>query len=46
MQQTYPVLFKICPLTMRTQAILLVRDAIYLLKVSSDGGEYASPWQV
>ena len=27
-QQTYPHLFEICPLIMRTQAILLVRDAI------------------
>ncbi|KAF9643913.1 hypothetical protein BDM02DRAFT_3132089 [Thelephora ganbajun] len=31
--QTYPILFKICPLTMRTQGILLVRDAILLLGV-------------
>ena len=27
-QQTYPHLFEICPLIMRTQGILLVRDAI------------------
>ena len=27
-QQTYPHLFEICPLTMRTKAILLVKDAI------------------
>ena len=27
-QQTYSLLFEICPLIMRTQAVLLVRDAI------------------
>ncbi|KAF9642098.1 hypothetical protein BDM02DRAFT_3193922 [Thelephora ganbajun] len=31
--QTYPILFKICPLTMRTQGILLVRDMILLTGV-------------
>jgi hypothetical protein len=36
------MLFKICPLTMRAQAILLVRDAVPFLNVSSDDGEYAS----
>lgn len=29
--EVYPVLFKICPLTMRTKAILLVRDAVLIL---------------
>ena len=32
-QRTYPILFEICPLTIRTQGILLVRDAILLLGV-------------
>ena len=27
-QQTYPHLFEICPLIMRTQAILLVKDTV------------------
>jgi len=30
-QQTYPFLFKMCPLMMRTQGILLVRDVIFLI---------------
>ena len=38
-QRTYPVLFKVCPLTMRTQTILLVRDATLFLDIVSDGGE-------
>ena len=38
-QQTYPILFKICPLTMRTYGILLVRDAILLLSVLPTDGE-------
>ena len=37
------MLFKVCPLTMRTQAILLVRDATYFLKILSDGGECIAP---
>jgi hypothetical protein len=42
-QRTYPILFKICPLTMRTQGILLVRDAILLLGIlPTDGERYAS----
>ena len=39
LQQTYPILFEICPLTMRTQGILLVRDAILLLRVLPVDGE-------
>jgi len=30
------MLFRICPLTMRTQGILLVRDAVFLLELSRD----------
>lgn len=40
------MLFKICPLTMRAQAILLVRDAVPLLNVASDDGEYACTWNI
>ena len=39
-QQAYPILFKICPLTMRTQGILLVRDAILLIGVIPADGEH------
>ena len=43
LQQTYPMLFEICPLTMRTQGILLVRDTILLLDVLPvDGERFAS----
>ena len=42
-QQTYPFLFEICPLTMRTQGILFVRDAILLVNtIPADGEHYAS----
>ena len=34
-QRVYPHLFSICPLTMRTQGILLVRDAIFVLSPPS-----------
>ena len=37
-QQVYPLLFEICPLTMRTQGILLVKDAIFLINFCSTGG--------
>jgi len=38
-QQTYPHLFDICPLTMRTQGILLVKDAILMMaSCSADRG--------
>ena len=38
-QQTYPQLFEICPLTMRTQAILLVKGVILTMSLcSADGG--------
>ena len=30
-QQAYPTLFDVCPLTMRTQSILLIRDATLVL---------------
>ena len=43
LQRAYPVLFEICPLTMRTKGILLVRDTILLLGIiSADGERYAS----
>ena len=38
-QNAYPILFEICPLTMRTQGILLVRDAILLLGLLAADGE-------
>ena len=34
-QQTYPHLFEICPLIMRTQGILLVRDAVLIMSFCS-----------
>ena len=38
-QQVYPLLFEICPLTMRTHGILLVKDALSLTNFcSTDGG--------
>ena len=41
-QQTYPVLFKICSLTMRTRGILFVRDVVLLLNaVLADGEHHA-----
>jgi len=36
-QQTYPHLFEICPLIMRTQGILLVKDAVMTF-CSADSG--------
>jgi len=36
-QQTYPHLFEICPLIMRTQGILLVKDAISITTLCSAG---------
>ena len=43
-QQTYPVVFEVCPLMMRTQGILLVRDTIILLgALPADGESYTSP---
>ena len=42
-QKAYPFLFKICPLTMRTQGILFVRDVILLLNaIPADGEHYVS----
>lgn len=41
LQQTYPHLFEICPLIMRTQGILLVRDAI----VAFSSADRAEPGQ-
>ena len=40
LQEIYPVLFQICPLTMRTQTILLVRDAIAILNLQPTEGEH------
>lgn len=39
-QEVYPVLFKICPLTMRTQTILLVRDTVDMLNLRPTDGKY------
>jgi len=36
-QQTYPHLFEICPLIMRTQGILFVRDAVSTMALCSAG---------
>jgi len=38
LQEVYPVLFKICPLTMRTQTILLVRDTVVTLDLRPADG--------
>ena len=39
MQETYPHLFEICPLIMRTQGILLVKDATLVINLClTDGG--------
>lgn len=37
-QQTYPQLFEICPLIMRTQGMLLVKDAILIMTFCSTDG--------
>ena len=39
-KEVYPVLFDICPLIMRTEGILLVRDATLLLRLYASGGEF------
>ena len=39
-QQTYPFMFVICPLTMRTRGILFVRDVILLLNTVPANGEH------
>lgn len=39
-KEAYPVLFDICPLVMRTEGILLVRDAALLLKFYASGSEF------
>ena len=41
-QRAYPLLFNVCPLTMRTQGILLVRDATLLLDSHPAGCRSAS----
>ena len=42
-QETYPHLFEICPLTMRTQGILLVKDATLFMSISSAEGGLPHP---
>ena len=42
-QGTYPHLFEICPLIMRTQGILLVRDAMLIMTLCSTGGGLSHP---
>ena len=42
-QRTYPLLIEICPLTMRTQGILFVRDVILLLNATPADGEHPAP---
>ena len=39
-QQSYPFLFKICPLIMRTQGVLLARDVILLSNAIPADGEH------
>ena len=47
LQQAYPILFEICPLIMRTQGILLVKDTILLLgALPANGKSYASTFSV
>jgi len=41
-QETYSQLFEICPLTMRTQGVLLVRDAISTMALCSADGELSA----
>ena len=42
-QETYPHLFEICPLIMRTQAILLIKDTVLILTRSSTEGGSSHP---
>ena len=37
-QEAYPLLFEICPLIMRTQGILLVKDVVLIVTLCSAGG--------
>ncbi|KAF9643250.1 hypothetical protein BDM02DRAFT_3123697 [Thelephora ganbajun] len=37
-QQIYPRLFEICPLTMRTEGILLVKDVVFFIALCSTDG--------
>ena len=39
-KETYPILFDSCPLIMRTEGILLVRDATLLLRFHASSGEF------
>ncbi|KAF9643500.1 hypothetical protein BDM02DRAFT_3123338 [Thelephora ganbajun] len=41
----YPVLFLVCPLTMRTQGMLLVRDAVLLLEQLHNSEERPGDWR-
>jgi len=41
----YPVLFRVCPLTMRTQGILLVRDVVLLLEQLQGTEEIPRGWK-
>lgn len=43
--EAYPVLFKICPLTMRTKAILLVRDTVVMLLNRPTDGAQLCDWR-
>lgn len=45
LQQAYPHLFDICPLTMRAQAILLVKDVILVMSFCSTDGTRPSQWK-
>jgi hypothetical protein len=42
-QETYPHLFEICPLTMRTQGILLIKDAALFMSITSAEGGLSHP---
>jgi hypothetical protein len=42
-QEVYPVLFRICPLTMRTKTVLLIKDAVVVLAHGPSDGECCFP---
>ncbi|KAF9651175.1 hypothetical protein BDM02DRAFT_3259184 [Thelephora ganbajun] len=43
--KVYPILFDICPLTMRTQGILLVRDTTLFLRICVSGERVMDRWR-
>jgi len=45
LSETYPALFQICPLAMRTKGILLVRDTVVILTISPTGEAQLDFWR-